>query len=85
VRNLSASAFGTSSALSHGAADSRREATANRRLVRATHREGTGMNMDLWYGLRLRELYDLNEATEDLLRDAEEALAPIDATDEDQE
>jgi hypothetical protein len=41
--------------------------------------------MDLWYGLRLLEMSDLNELTNELLRDAELTLAATDATEEDEE
>ena len=43
------------------------------------------MNMDIWYGLRLLELSDLNEAASELLRDAQEALPAPDAADDEQE
>jgi hypothetical protein len=43
------------------------------------------MNMDVWYELRLREMSDLNEAANELLRDADEILrSPDDADDEQQ-
>jgi hypothetical protein len=31
------------------------------------------MAMDVWYELRIREMSDVNEATNELLRDAEES------------
>jgi hypothetical protein len=42
------------------------------------------MSMDLWYGLRLLEMSDLNELTNELLRDAEQTLATETTEDEEE-
>lgn len=42
------------------------------------------MSMDLWYGLRLLEMSDLNELTNELLRDAEQNLAAETTEDEEE-
>ena len=36
---------------------------------------GRAMAMDLWYELKIREMLDVNEATTDLVRDAERSAA----------
>src|SRR5688500_12396798 len=36
---------------------------------------GTTMAMDLWYELRIREMSDVNEAANELLRDAKESAS----------
>jgi hypothetical protein len=41
------------------------------------------MAMDLWYELKIREMLDVNEATTDLVRDAERSAA--EAPDQDDE
>ena len=38
--------------------------------------------MDLWYALAIREMGDLNQEASEILKDAEELLAPTDDTDE---
>ncbi len=43
------------------------------------------MDMDVWYELRLLELSDLNEATNELLRDADEILRAPDEAEEEEE
>ncbi len=41
------------------------------------------MDMDIWYELRLREMSDLNEAANELLREADTILrSPDDAKEE---
>ena len=42
------------------------------------------MAMDVWYELRLREMSDVNEAANELVRDAEESASGA-ADDEDEE
>jgi len=44
---------------------------------------GQAMDMDIWYELRLREMSDLNEAANELLREADTILrSPDDAKEE---
>jgi hypothetical protein len=43
------------------------------------------MGMDVWYELRLREMSDLNEAANALLRDADEVLAAPEKPEQDEE
>jgi hypothetical protein len=44
-----------------------------------------GMDMDIWYELRLREMSGLNEGVDELLREAEQALLGAAAAPEDEE
>ena len=45
---------------------------------------GTAMAMDVWYELRIREMSDVNEAANELVRDAEESASGApDGEDED--
>ena len=51
--------------------------------------KGTGLDMDIWYELRLREMSGLNEGVNERLREANEVLrapdpAP-DATEDDEQ
>jgi hypothetical protein len=46
-----------------------------RRVRRVSALRGTAMAMDVWYELRIREMSDVNEAANELVRDAEESAS----------
>jgi hypothetical protein len=47
----------------------------SRRVRRVSALRGTAMAMDVWYELRIREMSDVNEAANELVRDAEESAS----------